>query len=54
MRTYLLNKISVIAKGIYEMDNLNFGGYFLYEKTAPEGYVRDTEYHYFEIKTKQE
>lgn len=42
------------SKGIYEMDNLNFGGYFLYEKTAPEGYVRDTEYHYFEIKTDKE
>lgn len=37
------------SKGIYEMDNLNFGGYFLYEKTAPEGYVRDTEHYYFEI-----
>ena len=42
------------SKGIYEMDNLNFGGYFLYEKTSPEGYVRDTEYHYFEIKTDKE
>lgn len=42
------------SNGIYEMDNLNFGGYFLYEKTAPVGYVHDTEYHYFEIKTDKE
>ena len=42
------------SKGIYEMDNLNFGGYFLYEKIAPEGYVCDTEYHYFEIKSDKE
>lgn len=43
-----------VKKGIYELDNLTYGGYFLYEKTAPEGYVRDTEYHYFEIKTDKE
>lgn len=43
-----------VKKGVYELDNLTYGGYFLYEKTAPIGFVRDTEYHYFEIKTDKE
>lgn len=38
-----------VKKGIYELANLTYGGYFLYEKTAPIGFVRDTEHYYFEI-----
>ena len=38
-----------VKKGVYELDNLTYGGYFLYEKTAPIGFVRDKEYYYFEI-----
>ena len=38
-----------VKKGIYKLDNLTYGGYFLYEKIAPKGYVRDTEHYYFEI-----
>lgn len=41
-------------KGVYELDNLTYGGYFLYEKTAPVGYVKDDEHYYFEIKTDKE
>lgn len=36
-------------KGNYSLGDLTTGGYFLYEATAPEGFVKDNEYHYFEI-----
>jgi len=36
--------------GIYEMNDLRYNGYFLYEKTAPEGFLKDDGYHYFEIR----
>lgn len=36
--------------GIYEMHDLRYNGYFLYEKTAPEGFLKDEGYHYFEIR----
>lgn len=36
--------------GIYEMHDLRYNGYFLYEKTAPEGCLKDDGYHYFEIR----
>lgn len=36
--------------GIYEMHDLRYNGYFLYEKTAPEGFLKDDCYHYFEIR----
>ena len=35
--------------GLYELAGLRYGGYFLYEKQAPENYVKDNGYHYFEI-----
>lgn len=35
--------------GIYRLDNLPAFGYFLYEAEAPEGFVKDNGYHYFEI-----
>lgn len=45
----LIDEMSETAPGVYEKDKLIYGGYFLFEKTAPEGYVQDTGYHYFEI-----
>ncbi|MCQ4022857.1 SpaA isopeptide-forming pilin-related protein [Ruminococcus sp. zg-924] len=36
-------------KGNYSLGDLPTGGYFMYEATAPEGFVKDDEYHYFEI-----
>ncbi len=36
--------------GIYSIQKLRYGGYFLHEKTAPEGFVRDDGYHFFEIR----
>ena len=39
-----------ITEGIYQMDELIYGGYFVKEKTAPEGFKLDENAHYFEIK----
>ncbi len=36
-------------KGNYSLGDLPTGGYFMYEKTAPEGFVKDDNYHYFKI-----
>ena len=36
--------------GIYFAEGLRYGGYFLFEETAPEGFVKDDNYHYFEIR----
>ena len=36
--------------GIYLAEGLRYGGYFLFEETAPEGFVKDENYHYFEIR----
>ena len=36
-------------KGNYSLGDLPTGGYFMYEKSAPEGFVKDDDYHYFEI-----
>lgn len=35
--------------GVYRMDDLRYGGYFLYEQEAPEGFVKDDGYYYFKI-----
>jgi len=45
----LVGEMSETGKGIYEMTNLRYNRYFLYEKTAPEGFVKDDGYYYFEI-----
>ncbi len=36
--------------GIYLAEGLRYGGYFLFEEAAPEGFVKDDTYHYFEIR----
>ena len=35
--------------GLYELENLRYGGYFLYEKQAPDNFLKDNGYYYFEI-----
>ena len=35
--------------GVYRMDNLHKGGYFMHEKSAPEGFLLDEGYYFFEI-----
>ena len=46
----LVGEITEIEAGVYLYEKLRYGGYFLYEKTAPEGFVKDDTYHYFEIR----
>ena len=46
----LLGSMSEAEKGIYRMGGLEYGGYFVHEKTAPEGFVKDDRYYYFEIR----
>ena len=41
-------------KGVYTADGLPYGKYLLYEKKAPEGYVRDLKYYSFEIENDNE
>ena len=46
----LVGEMTELDSGVYAMHDLRYGGYFLYEKTAPEGFLKDEEYHYFEIR----
>lgn len=45
----LLDEIPEISEGIYQKDELLAGGYFVKEKTAPEGFKLDEKAYYFEI-----
>ena len=45
----LVGEIPEISEGIYQMDGLLFGGFFVKEKTAPEGFKLDENAYYFEI-----
>ncbi len=47
----LIGEMSEGELGVYRMDELKYGGYFLYEKVAPENFVKLNDYFYFEIKT---
>ena len=46
----LIGEIEELTEGIYQKDELRYGGYFVKEKTAPEGFKLDEAAHYFEIK----
>lgn len=46
----LVGEMTEAEIGIYRMDNLRYGGYFLFEKSAPEGFLKDDTYHYFQIR----
>lgn len=45
----LVGKMTEGENGIHTMENLRYNGYFLYEETAPEGFIKDDNYYYFEI-----
>lgn len=47
----LVGEMTETEAGVYLYEKLRYGGYFLYEKTAPEGFVKDDTYHYFEIRS---
>ena len=36
--------------GVYSLEGLPYGGFFLYEESAPEGYIKDDRYYFFEIR----
>ena len=46
----LVGEMTETEAGVYLYEKLRYGGYFLYEKTAPEGFLKDDTYHYFEIR----
>ena len=45
----LVGEMVEYEPGLYELENLRYVGYFLYEKQAPANYVKDDAYHYFAI-----
>ena len=46
----LVGEMNEIEDGVYRMEGLRYNGYFLYEKSSPEGFLKDENYHYFEIR----
>lgn len=46
----LVGEMNEIEDGVYRMDGLRYNEYFLYEKSSPEGFLKDENYHYFEIR----
>ncbi len=45
----LLGTLSEVSTGVYEMDDLTYGGYFVKEQKAPGGFYPDENAYYFEI-----
>ena len=46
----LVGLMEEVETGIYQMDGLRYGSYFVYEKTAPDGFKKDDGYYPFEIR----
>lgn len=46
----LIGKLKEDEVGVYIMNDLRYNGYFIHEKSAPDGYTKNDNYHYFEIK----
>lgn len=46
----LVGEMTEGENGVYTMDNLRYNGYFLYEKVAPNGFLKNDGYYYFEIR----
>ena len=45
-----IGRLEEAENGVYSLSKLKFGGYFLYENKAPDGYEKDDRYFYFQIK----
>jgi uncharacterized surface anchored protein len=45
----LIGELKEDEVGVYIMNDLRHNGYFIHEKSAPDGYIKDNDYHYFEI-----
>lgn len=50
----LVGEMTEGENGEYTMENLRYNGYFLFEKEAPEGFLKDNGYYYFEIRNNGE
>ena len=46
----LVGEMTEGENGVHTYEKLRYNGYFLYEKTAPEGFLKDNGYYYFEIR----
>lgn len=46
----LVGEMEEVETGVYRMEDLRHNGYFMYEKTNPEGFLKDDNYYYFEIR----
>ena len=47
----LVGDLTEVEAGVYVMDGLRYNGYFLHERVAPEFFLADDNYYYFEIRT---
>ncbi len=45
----LVGELNEDEVGVYIMNDLRHNGYFIHEKSAPDGYIKNDGYHYFEI-----
>lgn len=45
----LLGQLQELTGGVYQMNDLLFGGYFIKEKTAPQGFYLDDNAYYFQV-----
>lgn len=45
----LVGTMDETEKGIYLIENVRYGGYFIHEKTAPNGYISDIGYYYVSV-----
>lgn len=45
----LVDEMEEVEEGVYRLEGLRYNGYFLHEKTAPEGFLLDENYYYFHI-----
>ena len=48
-KTTVIGTLTEIEKGIYRLDGLRYGEYYLKETKAPEYFVLDDNYYYFQI-----
>ena len=46
----LVGEMTEGENGVHTYEKLRYNGYFLYEKTAPKGFLKDNGYYYFEIR----
>lgn len=46
----LIGTMAEAEPGVYVYDGLRYGAYLLYEKAAPEGFLKDDNYYSFEIR----